>query len=296
MTLQQLKYVTCIAKNNSISKASAELFVSQPSLSSSLKDLEKEIGIEIFIRNNKGLTVTAKGIEFLTYAKQVLLQYSLIEDKYVIKKHQKKRFAVSTQHYSFATKSFINMMKDSNIEEYEFSIRETKTHEIIEDVRFNRSEIGVLYLNDFNKKILTRVFKEYDLDFFKLLDCNIYVYISIENPLSKNTSIKMEELLPFPCLSFEQDNAFYYSEEVFSTYEYKQIIKVNDRATMLNLMSGLNGYTFCSGIISSELNGDGYTAIPFETEEKMLIGYIKKSDIPLSELAKKYIAEIQNLI
>ncbi|MFI3227401.1 MAG: LysR family transcriptional regulator [Clostridia bacterium] len=296
MTLQQLKYVIEIAKNGSISRASEQLFLSQPSLSASLKDLEKEIGFQIFTRNNKGLAITSDGKEFLTYAKQVILQYGLLEDRYIVKKTIKKRFAVSTQHYSFAVKSFINMVNAFNLDEYEFCIRETKTHEIIDDVRFNRSEIGVLYLNDFNRRVLGRVFEEYDLEFVDLLNCSIYVYMAKNNPLAKNSIIEMSQLEDFPCLSFEQENAFYYAEEVFSTYEYKRLIKANDRATMLNLMKGINGYTFCSGIISQELNGDEYVAIPLNSDEKMLIGYIKKSQTELSELAKSYINEINNLI
>lgn len=295
MTLQQLKYVVCIAESGSLSKACEKVFVSQPSLSASLKDLESEIGFQIFARNNKGLAITVEGNEFLTYARQVLLQFSLIEDKYISKKSIKKKFAISTQHYSFAVRAFINLIEAFNIDEYEFCIRETKTHEIIDDVRFERSEIGLIYLNDFNKKILLRIIFDYNLEFVQLFECNIYVYMAKSNPLSNKKIIKMEELLDFPCLSFEQENAFYFSEEVFSTYKYKQIIKATDRATMLNLMKGVNGYTFCSGIISNELNGDDYVAILLDTDEKMQIGYIKK-DKELSFLAKNYIEEINKLI
>lgn len=296
MTLLQLKYVVIIAECGSLSKASEKAFVSQPSLSATLKDLENEIGIKIFYRNNRGLVVTSKGNEFLSYARQVLLQYSLIEDKYLNQKMMKKKFSISTQHYSFAIKAFINVINSINSDEYDFAIRETKTHEVIDDVRYHRSEIGILYNNAFNKKILEKIFLENDLEFELIFECNIFVYLWKENPLATKSILDFNDLEQYPCLSFEQDNAFYFSEEVFSTHDYKKVIKANDRATMLNLMKGVNGYTFCSGFISEDLNGTDYVAIPLKTEEQMAVGYIKKKTIPLSELGEKYLSEIKKLI
>lgn len=296
MTLLQLKYMIFIDECGSLSKASEKAFISQPSLSATLKELEAEIGIKLFTRNNRGLVVTLEGSEFLSYARQVLLQYNLMEDKYLNNKMLKKKFSVSSQHYSFAIKAFINVVNKNDSDGYEFAIRETKTHEVIDDVRYNRSEIGILYLNDFNKKILTKIFQENDLEFNLLFECKIYVYMWKENPLAKKENLYFDDLDDYPCLSFEQDNAFYFSEEVFSTYSYKKVIKVNDRATMLNLMKGVNGYTFCSGVISEELNGDDYVAVPLETNEIMSIGYIKKTPIPLSEIAHKYLSEIADLV
>lgn len=296
MTLQQLRYVVYIAESGSLSKASEKAFVSQPSLSAALKDLEAEIGIKIFTRSNRGLAITAEGNEFLAYARQVLLQYSLMEDKYIKHKTLKKKFAVSAQHYSFAVKAFINMVNKFQSDEYEFYIRETKTHEVIDDVRHHRSEVGILYLNDFNNKILTKVFADYELEFKELFQCNIYVYMWKGNPLAQRETLDFQDLDAYPCLSFEQENAFYFAEEVFSTYEYKRIVKVNDRGTMLNLMRGLNGYTFCSGMISTELNGEDYVAVPLNTEAKMSIGYLKKQFVPLSQLAENYLLEISDLM
>lgn len=294
MTLQQLKYVIYIAESGSLSKASEIAFISQPSLSATLKDLEKEIGIQIFSRNNRGLQLTLEGNEFLAYARQVILQYSLIEEKYLKTKEQKKKFSISMQHYSFAVKAFIHMAKEFNMEEYEFALRETKTYEVIDDVRYFRSELGILYLNEFNQSILTKLFKEYDIDFYPLFSCKVYVYLWSGNPLAEYESISLTDLEEYPCLSFEQgnQNAFYFSEEVLSTYDYKRFIKVNDRATMLNLMKGLLGYTFCSGILSEDLNGGEYHTVPLESDEIMQIGYIKKKNIPCSKLANIYIEEI----
>lgn len=296
MTLQQLKYIITIANEGSLSKASEKEFVSQPSMSAMLKELENEIGIKLFNRTNRGLVITTQGVEFLAYARQVVEQFSLIENKYINKQVTKKIFNISTQHYSFAIKAFINMVNNQefDMQKYEFAIRETKTHEVIDDVKYLKSEIGVLYLNDFNQTVISRFLKDYSLEFIELFKCNIYVYLHKDNPLAIEKTINFEDLQKYPNLSFEQGdfNSFYFAEEVFSTYDYSQKIRVNDRATMLNLMKGLNGYTLCSGIISQDLNGQDYTAIPLDCDEVMSIGYIKKINIPLSDLARKYIDEI----
>ncbi|MFI3141732.1 MAG: LysR family transcriptional regulator [Clostridia bacterium] len=298
MTLQQLKYVILTAKHGTVSKAANEAFISQPSLSLAIKELEEEIGIKIFNRSNKGLTVTADGDEFLSYARQVVEQYQMIEYKYIDKKENKnEHFAVSTQHYSFAVKAFMSTIKQFNSNDFEFAIRETKTHEVIEDVKTLRSEIGVLYLSHFNKMVLSKLFREYNLSFTPLFNCQIYVYLHEDNPLLNHDKITLEMLEDYPCLSFEQGshNSFFFTEEVLSTHSYKQIIRVNDRATMLNLMQGLQGFTLCSGIIADELNGSKYHAVPLVCDEIMQVGYIHKTNVILSEIAQVYIDEIMKI-
>ena len=295
MTLQQLRYAVAIAEHKSMNKAAAELFITQPSLSNTIKDLEKEIHATIFARSNRGIIITPEGEEFLGYARQMLEYYRLIEERYVDTAASKKKFSVSMQHYTFAVEAFIKMAKNFNMDEYEFAIHETKTSEVIENVRLNRSEIGILYKNEFNHKFIDKILRENGLEFIPLFECRIYVYLSKGNPLAEKEIIDFEDLQQYPCLSFEQgdNNAFYFAEEVLSTYDYRQIIKADDRATLLNLMVGLNGYTLCSGIICSELNGNEYTAIPLNTEEKMTIGYIRHKKKPLSILGEKYIEELQ---
>ncbi len=295
MTLKQLRYAICIANNRSMNKAAKELFISQPSLSIALKELEDEIGIELFLRSNRGVIITSEGEEFLAYARQIIEIYSLIEDKYVENKDYKKRFSVSMQHYTFAVEAFIHLARDQGLEDYEFAVHETKTFEVIENVKTQKSEIGVLYLNDFNQKALNKVFRENQVEFIELFNCSICVYLAKNNPLASKEIIEFEDLKEFPCLSFDQgdSNSFYFAEEVFSTYDYKKIIKANDRATLLNLMVGLDAYTLCSGIICEDLNGDGYVAIPLKTDDTMTIGYIKKKNMPLSRLGKKYIEELK---
>lgn len=295
MTLQQLRYAITIADKNSMNQAANELFLSQPSLSSAIKDLETEIGIELFHRTNRGITVTPEGQEFLGYARQVVEQYQLIRHRFVDKTNVKKKFSVSMQHYTFAVKAFVEMVKQFGMDEYEFAVHETKTYEVIEDVKTFKSELGILYVNDFNEKVIRKLLKENGLEFQELFGCNTFVYLWSGHPLAERDLISMEDLEPYPCLSFEQgmNNSFYFAEEVLSTYEYKRIIKANDRGTVLNLMIGLNGYTLCSGIICEELNGTDFKAVPLDSEEVMTIGYISRKGVPISSLGNKYLEEIQ---
>ena len=294
MTLAQLRYAITVAGASSMNEAAGKLFISQPSLSASIKELEAEVGVELFKRTNRGISVTPEGEEFIGYARQVVEQYNLIESKYILKENTKKKFGVSMQHYTFAVKAFVEMVKQFGMDEYEFEIHETKTYDVIEDVKNCKSEIGVLYINDFNKKVLTKLFHQSGVEFHELLKCHIYVYLWKGHPLASKKEITLEELEEYPCLSFDQgqNNSFYFAEEVLSPYDYKRLIKANDRATFLNLMIGLNGYTLCSGIMCEELNGSDYCAVKLKSDEIMTIGYISRKGVPISPLGKKYLEEI----
>ena len=303
MTLQQLKYAIIISEMGSLNKASEVLYIAQPSLTSSIQELEKELGITIFNRSARGVTLTNDGEEFIQYARQVILQYERLLEKYGKSETIKKKFGISTQHYSFAVKSFVEMVKQFDTGEYEFAIRETKTREVIDDVSAGRSEVGILYLSDFNRKAIEKLLRANNLEFHHLIDCDAYVYLWKGHPLASKKSIRFEELADYPCLSFEQGSAgsFYFAEEILTTSEYPRTIKTNDRATMLNLMVGLNGYTLCSGIICEELNGSEYIAIPFESDDgsqhnTMDIGYIVRKYMILSRMAELYIKELRTYL
>lgn len=299
MTLQQLHYAITIAESGSLNKAAESLYIAQPSLTSSMQELERELGITIFNRSGRGVTLTADGAEFLQYAKQLYSQYEMLTEKYKNPQNLKKKFGVSTQHYSFAVKAFVEMVKYFDTTRYEFAIRETQTKDVIGDVTSMKSEIGILYLSDFNRAAIGKLLRTAGLEFHHLIDCKAYVYLWSGHPLARQKSICFEELKDYPCLSFEQGDtsSFYFAEEILSTNEYIRTIKAKDRATMLNLMIGLNGYTLCSGIICEELNGDDYTAVPFEADSVeessvMEIGYITKQNSILSDIGAKYIEEI----
>jgi DNA-binding transcriptional LysR family regulator len=294
MTLMQLKYAITVANSSSMNEAARSLFISQPSLSSAIKELEEEIGVELFRRTNRGISVTPEGDEFIGYARQVVEQYQLIESKYVAKEHTKKKFSVSMQHYTFAVSAFVELVKKFGMDEYEFAVHETRTYDVISDVKDFRSEIGILYINDFNRNVLMKLFHEFNLEFHELLKCSIYVYMWKGHPLADKEQMTLEDLKEYPCLSFEQGmyNSFYFAEEVLSTYEYKRLIKADDRATLLNLMVGLNGYTLCSGIICEELNGSDYCAVKLDSDEVMTIGYLVRKGVTISPMGQKYLEEI----
>ena len=294
MTLQQLKYALTIADCGSMNEAAKQLFISQPSLSETMKELETEIGLDIFLRSNRGIVITPEGEEFLGYARQVTEQFGLLQSKY-IDKMVKEKFSVSTQHYTFAVKAFVETVKQIGMDQYEFAVHETTTISVIENVKNFKSEIGVLYENDFNEKVLNKMFKENGLEFVELFSCDTFVYLWSGHPLAKQDVITMEELDEYPCLSFDQgkNNSLYLAEEMKSTYEYRRLIKANDRATLLNLMIGLNAYTLCSGIICEDLNGNDYKAVPLKETEKMRIGYIKRKGAKVSHIGELYIEELK---
>jgi DNA-binding transcriptional LysR family regulator len=299
MTISQLNYAITISEVGSLSRASEVLYVSQPSLTSAIQELERELGITIFYRGGRGMTLTNDGEEFIQYARDVTAQYQRLLEKYGKGGTLKKKFGISAQHYSFAVKSFVEMVKAFDTVEYDFAIRETQTREVISDVSTGRSEIGILYLSDFNRKAIEKLLRTDDLEFHKLIECDAYVYLWKGHPLAGQSAIRFEELADYPCLSFEQggSGSFYFSEEILSTSEYPRTIKATDRATVLNLMVGLNGYTLCSGIICEELNGSDFIAVPFQAEgdavgTRMEIGYIVKKSRILSKMGQLYIQEL----
>ncbi|MBQ8137238.1 MAG: LysR family transcriptional regulator [Clostridia bacterium] len=302
MTFKQLSYVITIAETGSLNKASEKLYVAQPSLTSAVKELERELSITIFNRTARGMTLTTEGMKFLPYARQVYAQYLNLMEEYGKVEPRKTSFAVSTQHYSFAVKAFVELAKHVDVAEYDFAIRETRTQEVINDVVSLRSEIGILYMNDFNRKPLTKLFGTLGLKSHHLIDCSAYVYLWKEHPLAKNASIAFEDLLPYPCLAFEQGgSSMYFAEELLSTRDYPRIITCCDRATVLNLMVGLNGYTLCSGIICEELSGSDYIAVPFapdadQEDIKMELVYIERKNTIRSALGERYIEEMEKYL
>ncbi len=298
MTLNQLRYIVTVAECDSITEAAGRLYLSQPSLTAAIRELEKELGITLFLRTNHGIIVTVEGEEFLGYARQMLEQERLIREKYMGDSHGKYSFCVSTQHYSFAVEAFVDLLKDYGQEEYEFHIRETRTYDIIEDVARLRSEVGVLYRNPYNEVVLNRAFAEHDLEFHSLFRAAPHVFLGRENPLAGKTFVTLEDLEPYPRLSYEQGehNSFYFYEELQSTLPRKKDIVVTDRATLFNLLIGLNGYTICSGVINSKLNGENIVSVPLKAKDYMEVGYLLHRHMRTGRLAQEYIAALQRYV
>ena len=303
MTIQQLKYTITIANQGSFNKASEVLYISQPSLTGSIKELEKELGITIFYRSGKGVTLTNEGVEFLAYAREIYGQFENVLERYGENGNRKKMFSVSTQHYTFAVKSFVELVKKLDTSEFEFAIREEQTQKVIDDVINMNSEIGILYLSSFNMPVIGKLLRQNHLEFHELISCEAYVYLWKGHPLANKERISFDELKDYPCLSFEQggNGSMYFAEEILASYPYPRIIRATDRATMLNLMVGLGGYTLCSGIICEELNGSDFIAVPFAPDdahpgETMKVGYITKKNLLLSKVGKIYIEELKRTL
>ena len=298
MTLQQLKYAVVTAEKGTVSEAAAALYIAQPSLTKAIKELEKEMGITIFHRTNKGVSVSKEGEVFLGYARQVLEQASLITEKYVHQSGEKQEFCVSTQHYSFAVNAFVDVVQAYDAEKYDFILRETQTGEIIDDVANGKSELGVIYLSEHNEEVLTKLIKKNGLIFEELFTAEPHVFISNRHPLAVKEKIQLEDLKPYPYLTYEQGerNSFYYAEEFLSMLDMPKNIQVRDRATMFNLIIGLNGFTVCSGVISEELNGSQIIARPLAMDVQMRIGLVKKKNILFSRYADTYIEALKKYV
>lgn len=297
MTLQQLRYVIQVVESGSLNQAAKSLFISQPSLSKAIHELEKEMGISLFIRTNKGIILSEEGNKFLGYARQVVEQANLLEEQYNAKQIPSKTvFAISSQHYAFVVNAFVALVKEYDQNEYEFSLREQRTFDIIEDVRTRRSELGILYLSHFNKDVIMHFLKKDNLTFTKLFSASPHVFVSNKNPLASKKTVTMQDLEKYPRLTYEQgtNNSFYFSEELHSIQNAKKSIVVSDRATLFNLLIGLNGYTISSGILSKDLNGDQIVSIPLESDETMDIGYI--CDGNLGFMAKNYLNHLVQYI
>ncbi|MBP3360410.1 MAG: LysR family transcriptional regulator [Clostridia bacterium] len=291
MTLQYLKYLITVAEKGSITEAAKELFISQPSLSGAIKEVEKEAKITIFNRCRAGVALTKEGMEFLGYARQVVQQMDLLEAKYINNQAAKQRFCVSTQHYTFAANAFVELVQRFGQERFEFILNETQTHQIIEDVRNRFSDLGILYLSDSNENVLKKLFEQYNLNFIELFSAAPHIFIRKEHPLAEKKSVSLEDLKPYPRLSFVQGSyeSSNFAEELFSNEYAEKSIKVSDRAAIVNFMIGLDGYTISSGIFPNYLHGSSIISIPLDENETMHIGYIINKDKELSELGQIYI-------
>jgi DNA-binding transcriptional LysR family regulator len=297
LTLQHLRYFIEVAVEGSISGAADVLFVAQPTMSAAMKDLEARVGRALLVRSARGVTLTDDGAEFLGYAKQVVEQVELLEQRYLGRPPSRRLLGVSAQHYSFAVDAFVRMVKASDAVEYEFSLRETRTWDIIEDVRTLRSEIGILYRNDFNRKVLDKLIRDSGLSFHPLFLADPHIFVSRRNPIASRKRATLDDLAGLPRLTFDQgaNNSFYFAEEILSTLSSKQEIRVSDRATIFNLMIGLGGYTISTGIISDELDPE-IVAIPLDVDERIEIGWIGHAAIPLTELAQRYLDEVRDVV
>ena len=302
MTLQQVLYALTIQECGSMNKAAEKLYIVQPTLTAAIQELESEMGITIFMRTNKGVIVTPEGEEFLEDIRGFYSQYDTVMQKYGGEGNYKRKFGVSTQHYTFALRAFVDTTKQYDMNTFDFALRETTTLDIIKDVSSLKSEIGILYINELNRKKLTRLFTEHSLEFHSLIKCRAFVYLWHEHPLARMKAITIDDLQDYPCMFFEQgENSEFLAEEILSENFYPKMLRVTDRSTMLNLVRALNGYTLCSGIVWGDLNGTGYTVVPFIGDEDnpnsvMDIGYIVKKNAVMSKIGTEFLEEVDKAL
>lgn len=297
ITLQHLHYFIEVAAEGSISAAADLLYVAQPTMSAAMKELEARVGRTLLLRSTRGVSLTADGVEFLGYARQVVEQVALLENRYLGRTPARRLLGISAQHYSFVVEAFVRMVRDSDVEDYEFSLRETRTADIIEDVRTLRSELGVLYRNDFNRKVLDKLFRDSGLLFHPFFRAEPHVFISRRNPLAARAAVTLDDLADLPRLTFDQgaNNSFYFSEEILSTLSSAREIRVSDRATIFNLMIGLDGYTISTGIVSDVLD-PGIAAVPLKVDESIEIGWVRHASRPLSAQARGYLGHMREVV
>ena len=298
MTLQQLRYLIAIAEHGSMNAAAYNLYASQSNLSTAIKDLERELGITIFKRSNRGVTLTSEGTELLGYARQVVEQADMLESRYTKGDGGRTRLAVSAQHYAFSVHAFVDVIAQCEADDYEFVMRETSTGQIIEDVGSFRSEVGILFVDEFNQRVLEKAFADANLVFHPLFDARIHVFVGEGHPLAGKKSIRPEELENWPCLTFEQgtENSFYFSEEPLSYLPHRKVIRASDRGTMTTLLSNHNGYMLSSGVLSDEMQLGSIVAIPLETTERMRVGYLIHRERKPSELLLRYIERLSEIV
>ena len=295
MNINQLKYVLEVAASSSMREAATKLYVSQPALSESIRELEDELGILIFERTNKGISVTDAGREFLNYAKSAVGQYAILEERYLIRDSGKEHFSVSTQHYTFAIRAFTDMIKKAQPDRFVFSIHETKTRDVLEDVKSLRSEVGIVSFSGSNEAVLKKLFRDYQLEFVPLMTRDTYVYVWEGHELAGRKEISIEEMRGYPCVSFDQsdDSNFYLTEEAMADYDFDKMVKSDDRATSMEIIAELGGYAIGSGMLSDEqVILQGLTAIKLKEEDPLVIGYITRKGSSLSTYGERYLEEL----
>ena len=294
MTLQQLKYADAVATCGSLSEAARRVFVTQPTLTEAIRTLEEELRIAIFTRSSRGVALTHEGEEFLASARQILDDAALIQQKYTGKAVRRPQFAVSCQHFAFAVEAFMEVVKENEADSYDFTFRETVTSEIIDDVARHRSEIGMLYLSRRNERAIMKILRKEELAFEELFAARPHVFLGRKHPLAKKKVIKPQELDAYPYLTYEQgiENALYFAEEVMPSLDRKKNIRVRDRATMTNLVLGLNGFTVSSGAHGKSYNSE-IISIPLKMDDSIRVGIVRRDGVSLSAAGASFVKALR---
>ncbi|MGI6211739.1 MAG: LysR family transcriptional regulator [Anaerovoracaceae bacterium] len=298
MTIQHLKYVMMVSECGSVTEAAKRLYISQPSLSEAIRNIEKEAGITIFNRSRSGITPTKEGEEFLRYAEQVIQQMNLLEEKYGSRRKRKKRFCVSTHHYAFSADAFVDTVEKFSGDNYEFILNETETYQIMQDVRSHFSELGIMFLSNANEKVIRSHLKKMELEFHELYVAEPHIFIGKNHPLAGSSDISIHDLAEYPRMTYLQTRhtSGDFDEEVFSKEPASKEIIVSDRMARDELLVSMNAYEICSGIFSRYLTRGDIISVPLREEECMRIGYITNSGQKLSKMGEQYVEDLKEIL
>lgn len=296
MTLQQMRYLIVIAECGSISAAAQALFVSQPSLSGALKEVERETGVSVFRRTNHGVEPTPEGLELLAMVRQVVQMDDMIAARYGRGGEGAAEFlSVSGQRYSFVTEAFAALMRARSGSRYSFALRETDTREVIDDVRALRSELGVLCLTSLNRGVIMRELDRAGLAFELALSAAPRLLVRAQHPLCARSSVRLEELEPYPRVVFDQGGgaSAFYSEEPLPEAPFCGSIAVRDRSSIAAVLNLTDAYTIATGLRTQGMD-EGVITVPLATDERMEIGCIRNPRIALSDLAREFLSALQH--
>lgn len=294
MTLQQLKYAVTVSACGTISAAAEKLFISQPSLTTAIRELESEMGVTIFSRTNRGVIVSREGEEFLGYARQILSQAQLLQERFSGREQGEKRFAVSSQHFNFTVLAFSRLVQNFRGPRYSFHFRETTTYEVLEDVSQLRSEVGILALNEDNERFLRRMFGKLGLEFTELKRVQAELFVSAEHPLAGRRFVTVEDVSPYPCITFEQgehNGQFFFEGLSAVAAQSHKTICVRERATEYQLLRALNGFSPDVGV--SAMYREEFVSLPLEPKQFHTIGYILRRDVTPSPMTLEYIQALR---
>lgn len=295
VTIQQLKYIVSVVENGTITEAAKKLYISQPSLSNAIKDIEEEVGITIFIRSRAGIVVTPEGMEFVGYARQVLRQMELLEDKYISHTPGKIRFGVSSPQYVFSTNAFVDIVEEFGKERFEFILHETTVHQILDDVKNQFSDLGIIYVSRENEQAMRKTLEENKLSFYELFTVKPQVFVRASHPLAEQSCVQLEELQRYPRINFMQgkEDHAHFSDELYGDLSNDKSIRITDTGSLVNLLLGTDAYTISNGFFPRYLQGTKIVGIPLAEDEVMSIGYILSEKQELSELGRVYIDKLK---
>ena len=293
MNIQQLRYVVAIANSGTFREAAEKMYVSQPSLSISVRDLEKELGFKIFRRTSSGTFLTRRGMEFYEKAQELVKGFDIFQNQYANPEEEKDEFSIASQHYDFLPPT-ITTFSQRYPDYKNFRIFESTTVQILDEVAQGHSEIGIIYLNNQNQKGVMQRIEKLGLEVIELIPFQTHIYLREDHPLAKKKELIMDDLVDLPTVRFtqEKDEYLYYSENFVDTSASSQMFNVTDRATLNGILERTNAYATGSGFLDSD-SVNGITVIPLNDNLNNRMVYVKREEVDLSQAGTLFVEVMQ---